>query len=287
MYWKQDVDAKNLVNRIHTFMKNRIVFIGDSFLSDKFSLNKIPCDKTQLWHYRLAQHLDMEYVNLAEDGVGNDWIVTQLAFSANQGEVRKDDLVVLGLSHFDRRWIVRNFAGASHLANLSLKNFQSSVLDSVPPQDRFVTKKQLQTGADYFQYCVNPALNVVEQGALITYAHYLKDLFGFKLLVLPTFLIEPKEEYKALIPEFNTCYEVKGFLNHSSICEFGPPELTIDQRVPIRNHWFLKMWQGGFDKRPNHLSDINHDILLDKMINTITNNAPLHLEDDFVGNLYN
>lgn len=220
-------------------MKNKLVCIGDSFLSDKFSLEKIPCDKTQLWHVKLAAALDLEYVNLAEDGVGNDWVVYKLAMAANDGLITKDDIVVLNLSHFDRKWITRNFAGASHLVNLSVKGFQNAVLKSTDPAERHLVGKQMQIAKDYYEYCYNPQMVLVEQSALIAYTHFLKELYGFDLLTIPTFLLEPQGKYKELLPPFNRDYDVSGWLNHTSISEFGSGDMDIDSRSQVRDKYFL------------------------------------------------
>lgn len=267
-------------------MKNRIVYFGDSFVDDTFNYDNLLPDSTpsDLWTAQLANKLNLPHLNYAEAGVGMDYILTRLQWELINKNVTADDLIIIGLTSWDRKWIVRDYPQASHLMNLEYKSFWRYVLNQNPPEKRPQIEKQLSIATDYYTHSWNQPLSFTEHSAFNSHLIWLRDKHDLSLITIPTFqpVILTGEEY---LPDPNEgYYNVTGYLNISSLKEFGGDE---DQAWHVRNRYIEKVWGKGMDMRPNHLSKVNHNILVDKLYSTIKHKTPLNLSEGFVENIYN
>jgi hypothetical protein len=203
---------------------------------------------------------------------------------AIDGTLDTDDLIVIGTSAWDRKWMVRDHPGASHLLNLSYPTFRTSIAGDCEPKDRPAIMKQIEIASDYFIHGWNQSLTYIEQIAHLNHIRAIAKDFRLNVLILPTFQHNVIDKALRAYINYNTNYQVSGFLNQSSLCEFAGSD--DDMRYANRQNHFLKKWATGFDVRPNHLSVENHHILTDKLYDTITNNVPLNLEEDFISDIY-
>lgn len=264
-------------------MKNRIVYFGDSFVDDNFNHDSLLPDITpsDLWTAQLADRLNLPYFNYAEAGVGMDYILTRLQWELVNKKVTADDLIIIGLTSWDRKWIVRDYPQASHLLNLEYNSFWRYILNQNPPEKRPQIEKQLSIAKDYYTHSWNQPLSFTEHSAFNSHLIWLRNKHNLSLITIPTFqpIILTGEEY---LPDPNEgYYNVTGYLNNSSLKEFGG-----DEAWKVRDRYIDDVWGRGMDIRPNHLSKVNHNILVDKLYDTITNNVPLNLEEDFISDIY-
>lgn len=265
-------------------MKNRVVYYGDSFISDKASPEMLQFPLEEAWPKLLADKLGLEGVNCSRDGVGFDYIVTQFTYMAIDDEINSDDLIILGTSSWDRKWMVRDHPGASHLVNLTYDTFKSCILKDCHPSERPAITKQMEIAADYYIHSWNGPAAFVEQIAYLNHIRSISKELNLDVLILPTFehyLID--SSYNQFVSH-NTNYQVSGFLNRTSMNEFAGSDL--DERYALREKFFNTEWNAGYDIRPNHFSVENHHILVDKLCDTITNNTPLNLSEGFVEDIY-
>lgn len=265
-------------------MKNRIVYFGDSFVDDTFNCDNLLPDITpsDLWTAQLADRLNLPYFNYAEAGVGMDYMLTRLQWELIHKNVTADDLIIIGLTSWDRKWIVRDYPQASHLMNLKYKSFWRYILNQNPPNKRPQIEKQLSIATDYYTHSWNQPLSFTEHSAFYSHLIWLRNKHNLSLITIPTFqpIILTGEEY---LPDPNEgYYNVTGYLNNSSLKEFG----ARDEAWKVRDRYIDDVWGRGMDIRPNHLSKVNHNILVDKLYDTITNNVPLNLEEDFISDIY-
>ena len=263
-------------------MKNRIVYFGDSFVADKFYYDNLleNIKPDDLWTNQLAKKLNVPSLNLARAGTGMDNILTNLQFELFKKNISSDDLIVLGLTSWDRKWLIRDYPEASHLSNLEIASFRDWVLKNQPANMRPQISMQMKIAYDYYIHSWNNPLSYVENCAFNSHLIWLRDKFDLSIITLPTFeyTIQNGKEY---IPDPNEgYYEVTGFLNNSSLKEFS------GDYEKVRDHYLFNIWGNGTDKRANHLSTQNHNILADKLYRTIAHNEPLDLEKDFIKDIY-
>lgn len=265
-------------------MKNRIVYYGDSFISDKARNEKLQFPLSESWPAMLAEKLNLESKNFGRDGVGFDHIVTQFTYNAIEGDISSDDIIVIGTSSWDRKWMVREHPGASHLINLSYDSFRNAIRNDCHPKDRPAVHNQMKIAAEYYVHSWNKSLVYVEQISLLNHVRALSDQLNLTVLILPTFEYYVRNPTFHKFVNYNVNYEVTGWLNLSSLNEFTGS--NFDEKYENRHKFFHERWATGFDIRPNHLSIENHHILTNKLYDTITNKVPLNLEEGFVEDIY-
>jgi hypothetical protein len=292
-------------------MKNKIILHGDSFMSlhaaerKKHGMQKLQFSLDQMWQSQLADKLGYQLDRgAARDGVGNDFIVTQLLELITFGEYDKDDIHVVGTSAWDRKWLVSSHPGTSHLVNLGLKSFRKGMLEEVTSKQKPILTKQMEIAYDWKvhnDYDDSPLI-YTEQCALQAMINHLRQYHNIKILVIPAFephwlrmhRIEQNQEKKAILakliaaipnPNAGSSWDVDGCLNEVSFGEFEGN--TEEERQDIREKYFREIWGTGSDARPCHLSLENHSILADKLYQTIINNTQLDLNNGFVKDIYN
>ena len=264
-------------------MKSRVGYFGDSFVDDKFNWDTIcaSMNPENLWTNVLAKRLNIPYLNHAHAGTGLDHILTRLQFELLNNNIGSDDLIILGLTSWDRKWLVRDQPEVSHIINLQYDHFWQHFLGATPPKERPKLKKQMEIAWEYYVHSWNNTLSYIEHSAFHSHLIWLRDNFNLSLIVIPTFepLIVHGKEY---CPDPNKGhYEVTGFLNNASLNEFAG---DYEKR---RDHYVWNVWgKNGIDRRANHLSLENHDILADKIYNTLMHNDPLDLEENFIKDIY-
>jgi len=266
-------------------MKNRVVYYGDSFISDKARPEKLQFSFEKAWPAMLAEKLGREVENLGRDGVGFDYITSQFTYNAIDGVISSDDLIIMGSSSWDRKWMVTDHPGASHLINLSYDSFRKSIISNSLSKDRPAIAKQMEIASEYYVHGWNQTLVYVEQIALLNHIRAFAKQFNLNVLIIPTFEHYTKDSNYNNFVDYCVNYQVSGFLNISSMNEFYGDNLQAQYKT--RQDYFTNRWGYGFDIRPNHLSVENHRIMTNKLYDTITNKVPLNLEEGFVKDIYN
>jgi len=285
-------------------MKNNIVMHGDSFASihgmnsNKYHGNKykLQFGLDQSWQKLLSDKLDMEISEgAARDGVGNDYIVTQLLALHMHDQVNEGDIHIVITSDWNRKWLVPDHPGCSHLTNLGRKSFREGILSELQHSERPKIAKQMDVAYNWriHNHHESGQLQYTEQCSLFTAIDYIRKTFGSNILVLPGFepscyWVEDTELQKHLmnfIPDPNKdVWSVNGYLNFVSLNEFKGDD--IKQKLKVRERYFNSVWDTGVDARPCHLSVENRSILANKLYDTIAYNLPLDLEEGFVENIY-
>ena len=289
-------------------MKNSIILHGDSFMSvhaieRKFhGVQKLQFKLDQTWQNLLADKLGYKLDRgTARDGVGNDFIVSNLLELIVYGDYHKDDIHIVGTSSWDRRWLVTDHPGTSHLVNLGLKSFREGILNEIDPEQKPIVAKQMEIAYDWKVHNNNNQLMYIEQCGLYAMINHLRQHHNIKILVIQAFeppLIDwileeqdpnDKNTLAKLIkaipnPNAGSLWDVDGYLNSVSFGEFEGN--TKEERQAMREKYFRRVWGTGADPRPCHLSVENHNILADKLYDTITNNTRLDLNNGFVRAIY-
>jgi len=292
-------------------MKNNIILHGDSFMSvhaierKYHGVQKLQFGLEQTWQSLLADKLG--YVldrGTARDGVGNDFIVTKLMELIMFGDYHKDDIHIVGTSAWDRRWLVPDHPGTSHLVNLGLKSFREGILNEISPDQRPKVAKQMEIAYDWRVHTNNDNYQLIytEQCGLYAMINYLRQYHNIKILVIQAFeppwqswqRLEQTQENKTHMaqlikaipnPNAGSLWDVDGYLNTISFDEFEGD--TEEERQVMRDKYFKRVWGTGADARPCHLSVENHSILANRLYETIANNTPLDLNTGFTKAIYN
>lgn len=286
-------------------MKNRIILHGDSFasihavttlLADGTSKYNLQFGLGQTWQKMLADKLDFELDSgSARDGVGNDYIITQLLALHMHGKHQEGDIHIVTTSEWNRKWMVPDHPGCSHLVNLGNKSFRDGILSEVQHSIRPKIANQMDVAYNWrvHNFHEDGQLPYTEQCSLFNMVNYIRKEFNSNILVIPGFepscyWVENKKlqsQLMRLIPDPNEDkWTVNGYLNFASMEEFAGD--TFKDRLNTRERYFTKVWNTGVDARPCHLSVENHSILANRLYDTIANNTPLDLTEGFVKDIY-
>lgn len=221
--------------------------IGDSFSylhPDEESQNP------RIWSVALAKKLKCGLYNSSCAGSSQDWLIDSLYKFKNQ--ITPDDYIVLVLTHPSRFWFFDEYP---QLCNPFIIDF-----------DRDITSGQSEAVAAYYKHIQRDTFDqrhqTIRLGNIANLARVngWRDpviMFGFETNVLF------KEDYPNL--------------------KFGNGFLTQDPSVGELSAYkeVLNLFSGN-DPRFNHLCLDNHDILVDKLYNTLVHGTKLDLTTGFI-----
>lgn len=226
-----------------------LYIVGDSFTAAE----KQGRDQEKTWWYRLGQKLDCDgLMNWSMIGSAQEyaWYMLQLQLD----QIQPDDYVLIVATHPSRRWWVTDDPTLGKIEMLKeSEDVDENILKAAILWERYIQRPQLDSIA------------VLQRfgwlSAIASKRKWRKPLiiFGFDQLV-PGY------------DEFDNIRFSKGSLT----------ENISSQEVPggHSNDSYNKLLK-GLDPRYNHLCLRNHDILLDKVYNTLKNDKELDLTTGF------
>ena len=182
-------------------------------------------------------------------GCANEFIYSN--FKQQLPLMKQGDYVIVVLTSSDRRWLIEQHPDYANWAQSSFEVVEGGL-----------TKNQCKAIQQYakYLYC-EPSAGAIYDAILWATIHAAQELaeLGVKLLILPGF---------AEIPG------VVGTLNYASSREFDS-ENTLK-----------KYYNKTSDNRWNHFSEVNHQILADKVCDFFTDYKPVNLDVGFEENIY-
>lgn len=230
----------------------KLIILGDSFGFVDPKIN-------YLWQLSVASELKRDLVSIAENGASCNWLLSKLLYA--ESEINKNDLIVLIVPYWERMCIWPQSPDLTSLACLdSLGKHELSDAKWKP-----YTKKERQAFESYFLYLKNDNFILSLYAALM---HWINSI-GSRLEQKPLILFGFKPEYSTV--HLNNCDVAPGFLFDVCINEFK----SIDTwHQIIENTPFV-------DSRIGHLSECNHKILAEKLIEYYTNGTVPDLTTGF------
>jgi hypothetical protein len=229
---------------------SKLWIFGDSYgalTSDQYNDSKE-------WHWIsvLSKTITTnKVVSVCHHGASNEWIFLQ--FREHISHIAKDDLVIVISTNIDRRWFFYDNVGAS---NLNVLNASISKL----------SKEQKNAVEQYLLYLRNPVISPLLFDQFCNSLHYIAEKNKFNLLILPGF------EEKGF--PISGKYSVTGSL--FDVCKNEIRGKTVEKWAK-----FISTKHNGDDPRIGHLSEINHLVLANKLINTFQTGQLLDLNTGF------
>lgn len=232
------------------------------------------------WWNILGTKLGVEgVINLSLAGAGLDWMCDRLVEELNSN-IKSGDIVLISLTHPDRKWAVEDLPHASNLSCLQLESFRESLIKDLKNsgrlKDEVKVRVQMEAAYQYWLHCKSERLDTYNSFGLI---YFMKKIMQRKN-VKPYFISSVSNIGTAesiYINGFNTL----GTLQDVAINEFKGK--TFKDRQIQRDVAFTSntKWWNGRDQRIAHITFNNHKVLADKLYESITINAELDLTSGF------
>jgi hypothetical protein len=253
----------------------KLFLFGDSFGSftrrsnTKLDMSKT-ADENTSWWLQLQKKLGCEKtVNFCLAGTSLDAI--QWKFELELPNISKEDYIVIIHTEPSRRWFIKECPGLTNFQNFI--NFPTGeirwdwieFMTENHDYDKDKIKRQVQVARDYCLFVANKEMEALYGSAISSY-FYKCQIKGYKLINIPAYNIPTVDDWNV------------GFATTGSLVDIADYEF-----VPMDND-YMKAFTTitkGMDGRIGHLSKVNHNILVDKIYNSLTRNADLLLEQDF------
>ena len=205
----------------------------------------------------ISERLNLEVYNHSLVGCSNEYIMNE--FFNNLENINKDDIVIVVLTEISRKWFHENLPDVTHINQL-MRAIDNNWFDI----DKILTSSDVEFYCRMLvenneSFCVNNSLNYLQM-MIDTLSTYQKDI-EFTCVVVPAF-IQPKT--------------IRDNVTH------GLNETLLS----ISNNEFVDsvFSENYLEFRRNHLTEENHVILADKIIEAIENNTHINLGDGFISN---
>ena len=226
---------------------------------------------------------------------GNDeWSIKCL--KAYQPHIAPDDIVLILTTDPLREWLIPMVPTVGSTINLKESIFVKSMLKKLPPEHHPYVEKQVKAALQYHDYIANDDTKkealVLAYYARLTYFQKILDRIGCRYLIIPgqadiNYETNFPNIYKEMAKQLwdtddmgmnihNQSIRVKGALMNVGLEELK--DCSADNYDLIMNS--EDCW-AGMDKRRNHMSKVNHQILADKIIDSFKNNVDLDLTTGF------
>lgn len=222
---------------------SRLYIFGDSFAA--------PYDNPQTWTEQLAQQLGLDIVNHARSGTSQDyaWAVLQHYIP----EFTPEDRVVIVLTHPSRRWYFQN---KPQLSNINIIDL-----------DQHLTRDESRAVELYIKHIQRPQTDTLDVSLRLGWLSWQIHQRGLaQPVIIKAFeqdIIDPLSVESMLVAE--------GSLYDVDLAEFAPG-ITADQ---VNGFWL------GHDARYNHLCLTNHQIMADKLAESIRTGVAADLTRGF------
>lgn len=238
---------------------------GDSFAHDIKHLESTNRNRKEVGLFPPYQPLENNWLNIVSEkltgsvehenfsmaGCANEFIYDQLYSSVSK--FKEGDYVLVTLTASNRRWLVER---CPHLANWSNCKFEPNLPDSVTKDEN---EAILQYGKYLHSDIASNAIYTAILWATVNIAQHVANL-GIKFLILPG---------------FDKIDHIKGTLSEVCFEEFD--------NLTTLNEYYKKTT----DCRWNHLSEVNHNVLANKVIDYFTDvDHNIDLTVGFEKNIY-
>lgn len=227
---------------------------GDSFA--EMYENSI---KEYAWQIQISKALKCDVINIAHNGASSEWLILQLSKYWN--EITSNDIVIVLIPYWDRQCIFPEDPDFSHL--YAVQNYGT---------DPHITKRWNKYGKEakisfeqYFMNLYNEDLVKITTQSLYAWIGHLTTVLDIPPLVLETRNQIVDNYFK------NSCSIVHGNLFDISMHEWE------DQK-----DW-IKLTKKALykDFRLSHLSEQNHNVLANKIVNHFKHNNQIDLTTGF------
>ena len=224
---------------------------GDSYVALTYPHNK---DLTYL--DILSNYYNTKVINYAKGGSGLEFTFGEVYRNINK--INSDDIVLIVLTDQNRQYFFKN---------PTLGNF--IYIDYF--KDQGITAEMKQAWEYYIKYLSYNDFELQEQRTVF-FLHYINEharRLNLKFLIVRGF--NNAFDDKIHQDNFSNLIISNGSLN----------DITKNELIIPNNEWIYFRYHNGMDPRENHMSEINHTILADKIIQTVVNGAPLDLMHGF------
>ncbi len=217
---------------------------GDSFAHDY--------GKTDQWMHQVSRALNTTFQSLGVAGSSLEF--TYQRFNLARKKIKENDIVIIALTATNRRWFFKNYPGIA-------------ATDTSPTGN----KKEIKAIELYREHLDN---NREIQEVYLTDFLYnvsaLTEELNLKVILLPV-LYDTEDFLKAKGNQFPLLEVAKGKFVDVIVDEVHPNVLRQNEE-----------WIKECDPRLNHLSKSNHNILANKIVDSIKNNVPVDLTTGFI-----
>jgi hypothetical protein len=225
---------------------HKLVIIGDSYTADSAN----PTDR--VWYHQVADRLGLELVNLSMPGVSQDWCWQQLQHQVYQGGLARGDQLIVALTHPSRYWYLERLPDLSN----------SWITDL----DQWCTKEEARAISLFIQHIQRPSLDCLQLINRLGWLAYQSLKLGIRPLVIKAF-----EQHLGAAEHYEELNWAQGSLMEDiQYWEFEDPS----QETMSQYFW-------GLDCRYNHLCLSNHDILAQRVTESLVSGQPMDLTEGF------
>ena len=232
------------------------------------------------WWNILGKKLGVESVlNFSGAGTGLDWMTIQLLDRIKSKQIVSGDLVLISITHPDRKWAVKDAPWASNLSCLKTETFRENLIEDVKANnsnlDEAAMHVQMEAAYNYWLYCKNDVLDNYMSFGLLYFMKEVCRRNNIGIFFINS-VANPGEIENRFLNGFNTT----GTLQDLAINEFTGK--TFMDRQDHRNKAFEldTHWWWGRDQRIAHISFANHEIFAEKLFQAITEGEDLDLNNE-------
>jgi hypothetical protein len=247
----------------------------------------VPNEETKnSWQYLLFKKFDIELNKttlepLSQNGSCIEYIQWALdVLIESQWETFKNATFIVGVPDPNRIWFCE-YPSVSHIANLANEGFRKSFLNFANSMgsDTYKLERQMHSAFEFAANgCYPRELAFQKAKSFIAYIHYIRKKYNLNIIALP---ISESEESIGI--QYNS------FKTHGTLQDIQFKEIAAknDKAREKNQHYLLSPMSPwlGTDGRVNHLIKENHEILAEKIYNSMTNNVDLDLSTGFVQNV--
>jgi hypothetical protein len=239
---------------------------GDSFASTEinptWTAKEIEMYVTKKWSVLLSKKLGVELKNFGIGGSSLEY--TYYKFNQIYTDLKEDDVIVIVLTDLNRKWIIQDRPGTASLVAVETH-------DNINP----TLKKHAQW---YFVNVVRAEIEETHLHNFLYTVHATTAHLKVKPLFICAFDKISRGDWTVDVDTVDSIH-VNNF-SKGSLWEVSSYEITHqDTAIAVKTN--LKK-----EFRLNHLSDVQHPILADKILDYIHNGTIVDLTTGFVKNIY-
>ena len=240
---------------------------GDSFASIETDPTTSVNAREQLiakaWSVLLSKKLGVELKNFGISGSSLEY--TYYKFNQLRADLKEDDVVVIVLTDLLRKWIIPDRPVTSSLAAVESHGDLNS--------------NWIKCAQWYFANVLNVEVEETHLHNFLYAVHVTTPHLKVKPLFICAFDDESRGRWGININTVNRS-QINNFAT-GSLWEVSSYEIEhADAKIAVKTNLRKEF-------RQNHLSDIQHPILADKILNYIHNGTVVDLTTGFVKNIYN
>lgn len=221
---------------------------GDSYLSKKDDFLLGRQDIISYWETIAKETECNDIKNTALGGTSIEWVFYQ--YNKAMKNIKKNDIIIIAITNLKRRWLFKNYPSVTNIELAKFTKFKGEGMEEA-----------------LAHIYLDPFHEITEQKLdlfLKLLAYHQKEI-GAEVILLDAFSNNITCDYN------ETFLKGEGTLHNISQQEHCISKSTENQKFFTENR----------DVRVNHLSQINHNILADKILNSIQTRECIDLETGF------